>query len=431
MNILALSSTGELSLVAGASPSLKLEFDTHSYLANTEINVAFFAKVTSPRGSADISMRLEIRDAVTGDQIVTVQGLVDGDIENSASIVAVADAKEYFERFDLSLGIDALQAILKSNAYNELNSLGRASKTLALEDESLPSFNPDELYKILTIQLSTPAYLTLPNPHDLPIYVAAQRAATKLRIPLDAEINPTFTAEQAAQFATSVDAQSQFVQFIWSPNLCRPSGAVTLRGRKVPAYYLGHYIGDKLLRNAKLNKQGFAPLKNAVAWKDYPFTAKNLSQMPNIDLEDEQTQEMLAKAKVNVVRPVKFETTLFVLSDVLTQYQSKNSALRLVPAAEIAARVTNKCIEILRTYMFQATPDYIKKAGEDIQEFLEGASSETTGWLQPADELGGKPFEFSLVPDNDFPYERVRLYLAHGVVGTTRAAIFDEDVLVK
>ena len=73
-------------------------------------------------------MRLEIRDAVTGDQIVTVQGLVDGDIENSASIVAVADAKEYFDRFDLSLGIDALQAILKSNAYNESNSLGRASK---------------------------------------------------------------------------------------------------------------------------------------------------------------------------------------------------------------------------------------------------------------------------------------------------------------
>ncbi|HCJ6408299.1 TPA: hypothetical protein NU643_000879 [Acinetobacter baumannii] len=431
MNILALSSTGELSLVAGDSPSLKLEFDTYSYLASAEINVAFFAKVSSPRGPADISMRLEIRDAVTGDQIVTVQGLVDGDIENSASIVAVADAKEYFERFDLSLGIDALQAILKSNAYNESNSLGRASKTMALEDESLPSFNPDELYKILTSQLSTPAYLTLSNPHDLPIYVAAQRAATKLRIPLDAEINPTFTAEQAAQFATSVDAQSQFVQFIWSPNLCRPSGAVTLRGRKVPAYYLGHYIGDKLLRNAKLNKQGFAPLKNAVAWKDYPFTAKNLSQMPNIDLEDEQTQEMLAKAKVNVVRPVKFETTLFVLSDVLTQYQSKNSALRLVPAAEIAARVTNKCIEILRTYMFQATPDYIKKAGDEIQEFLEGASSETTGWLQPAEDLGGKPFEFSLIPDKDYPYERVRLYLAHGVVGTTRAAIFDDDVLVK
>lgn len=431
MNILALSSTGELSLVAGASPSLKLEFDTFNYLANAEINVAFFAKVSSPRGLADISMRLEIRDAVTGDQIVSVQGLVDGDIENSASIVAVADAKEYFEKFDLTLGIDALQAVLKSTAYNQYNSLGRASKTLALEDEGLPSFNADKLFKVLTSQLKTPAYLTLPNPHDLAVYVAAQRAATKLRIPLDAEINPTFTAEQAAQFATSVDAQSQFVQFIWSPNLCRPSDAVTLRGRKVPAYYLGHYIGDKLLRNAKLNKQGFAPLKNAVAWKDYPFTAKNLSQMPGNDLEDEQIQEMLAKAKVNVVRPISFETTLFVLSDVLTQYQSKNSALRLVPAAEISARVTNKCIEILRTYMFQATPDYIKKAGDDIQEFLEGASSETTGWLQSAEELGGKPFEFSLVPDNDFPYERVRLYLAHGVVGTTRAAIFDEDVLVK
>lgn len=49
--------------------------------------------------------------------------------------------------------------------------------------------------------------------------------------------------------------------------------------------------------------------------------------------------------------------------------------------------------------------------------------SETTGWLQPAEDLGGKPFEFSLIPDKDYPYERVRLYLAHGVVGTTRAAI--------
>lgn len=73
----------------------------------------------------------------------------------------------------------------------------------------------------------------------------------------------------------------------------------------------------------------------------------------------------------------------------------------------------------------------ISKAGDEIQEFLEGASSETTGWLQPAEDLGGKPFEFSLIPDKDYPYERVRLYLAHGVVGTTRAAIFDDDVLVK
>ncbi len=44
MNILALSSTGELSLVAGDSPSLKLEFDTYSYLASAEINVAFLRK---------------------------------------------------------------------------------------------------------------------------------------------------------------------------------------------------------------------------------------------------------------------------------------------------------------------------------------------------------------------------------------------------
>ena len=45
--------------------------------------------------------------------------------------------------------------------------------------------------------------------------------------------------------------------------------------------------------------------------------------MPNTDLEDEQTQEMLAKAKVNVVRPVKFETTLFVLVMCLRNTKAK------------------------------------------------------------------------------------------------------------
>ena len=55
----------------------------------------------------------------------------------------------------------------------------------------------------------------------------------------------------------------------------------------------------------------------------------------------------------------------------------------------------------------------------------------TSGWLKPAEDLNGKPFAFSLIPDQDYPFERVRLYLARRPEGATRAVIFDEDVLVK
>ncbi|KYQ83145.1 hypothetical protein AWW72_15460 [Acinetobacter sp. NRRL B-65365] len=429
MNNLKLMSNGNLSIGGVGIVVLSLDFLTFNYLQNTELEVAFFSKINLPT-LADITMRLRIIDATSGDEVVRIQGIVDSDPDNMASIVAVADATEEFEEFSLSFQPEALDAILNSDAFNAANSLGRNKAVLALSDEPVPSFNADETVKTLIKLVDPPSYIALPVADNLPLYVACLRVAEKLNIPLDVEIDPTITEEQAAQLAESLDAQSHQVQLIWSPNICRPRDAVSLRGRKVPATYIGQYIGDKLLRNARTNAKGFAPIQYAVAWKDYPFKKKVLEQRPDIDLEDEQTLEMLAKAKVNVVRPIKFDSGVsFVLSDVLTQVRSKNSALRLVNASEIAMRTKNDVVNILKNHMLKPTEDYLEKASKEIEKYLSDAA--TSGWLKPAEELSGRPYVFRLIPDNDYPFERVRLYLARRPEGATRAVIFDEDVLVK
>lgn len=427
MSNLKLASNGSL-VLNGSNPAvLDLDFLTHSYLQNTELEISFFSKVSLPLVLEDITLKLKIVDSITGDEVISIQGVLDSDPENLSSIVAVADATEEFEQFDLVLN-DALSAVLLCSAFNPLNGLGRNKTSLVLPDELPPQFNADQTYTLLTNLVDKPSYLTLPNGNDLEVYVALLRAAEKLNIPLDIEVDPSITANQAAQFANSLDAQSHQVQLIWSPNLCRPRDAVSLRGRKVLATYIGQYIGDKLLRNARTNAQGYAPIQYAVAWKDYPFKKKALELRPDIVL-DEPTIEMLAKAKVNVVRPIKFDSVRYVLSDVFTQKQSKNSALRLVNASEIAMRTKNDVVDILKNHMLKPTEDYLEKASKEIDKYLSGAA--TSGWLKPAEDLNGKPFEFRLTPDNDYPFERVRLYLARRPEGATRTVVFDDDILVK
>ena len=427
MTNLKLTSNGALILGGNGAAVLSLFFDTYSYLKDTDIEVAFFSKVTTPTSLLDITMRLRIIDSTTGDEVIKIQGIIDSDPDNLASIVAVADATEQFEQFDLLLN-DALSAILLCSAFNQANSLGRNKALLALPDEIPPAFDADKTYTLITNLVDAPAYLVLPVGSELAVYVALLRVAEKLNIPLDVEVDSTMTVEQVAQFAESLDAQTHQVQLIWSPNICRPRDAISLRGRKIPARYIGQYIGDKLLRNARTNAQGFAPIHYAVAWKDYPFKKKALELRPDVVL-DEPTLEMLAQAKVNVVRPIKFERVMYVLSDVLTQRQSKNSALRLVNAAEIAMRTKNDVVDILKNHMLKPTEDYLEKASKEIDKYLSDAA--TSGWLKPAEDLNGKPFAFSLIPDQDYPFERVRLYLARRPEGATRAVIFDEDVLVK
>ena len=98
MTNLKLTSNGALILGGNGAAVLSLFFDTYSYLKDTDIEVAFFSKVTTPTSLLDITMRLRIIDSTTGDEVIKIQGIVDGDPENPATIIAVADATEELDR---------------------------------------------------------------------------------------------------------------------------------------------------------------------------------------------------------------------------------------------------------------------------------------------------------------------------------------------
>ena len=432
MTQVALSNTGVLSLATVVGSSFGIDYQLESFLGDDAVlDVAFFGTKAVPVTLSDITARLTWRDAVTDDIVYRVQGTLNNDEDDNSSLLSIAYAQEIFSNFDLSFGLTALADIQLSTAFNASNGLGRNKGTLTLPADNPPVIDGDTLYQLLTTLTKKPAYLVLPRHDDLTVYNAVYRAADKLNIPLDVEIDPTLTVDQAAQFTTTLEADDHRVQFIWSPNLCRPRDAISLRGRKTPAYAMGEYLGKKLLRNARTNAQGLAPINEPVAGERYPFGMKGLVKRQDVILDDSDL-EKLAKAKINVIRSIQFDTGVkFVLSDVLTQKISANGALRLVNAAEIACQTVNRCIEILRRHMLRGMTSYITDASRDIDAFLSACSSPTAGWLKPAKDLGGKPYQFSLNPDETYPFERVRFYLARRPEGAVRAVIFDGDVITK
>jgi hypothetical protein len=326
-----LNATGALSLADTSSASLGIDYDLYSYLgSDVQLKMQFFGKASTPTKGSQIVCRMIWIDTVTGDEIYKIQGNLNSDEEDYSSIWNVAGAKEIFKSFELVYGDDMISAILVSDAYNALNSLGRNSVILILDDDQPPSFDADTTYKLLTSLDQRPSDLGLIGLDNLEVYSALYRVIDKLNIPLTVELDPTLDPDVAQSLAESLDAQDHRVQIIWSPNTCRPRDATSLKGRKKACYALGQYLGMKALRNAKTTAQGIPMIADPIAGEAFPFTFKAMTARDDV-IFDEEMEEALAVAKINVLRRIVYDTGVkFVMSDVLTQYDSDSSALRLV-----------------------------------------------------------------------------------------------------
>lgn len=432
MTTISVSSAGVVSLVPAVGDLVALDFTTVDYLGDgVVVDVSIFLKAGSTTPTPENTvLKLLIRDSVTDDNIFSVQGVIGLDVEDTASLLNIAEASEYFSNFELDFTAVGFATIASSDAYNAPNSLGRDKVTLTLPDSQPPAFDADDVYDAITLMEPKPSYIVLPCTDDLAVVVAAQRAMNKLNIPLRGEIDPSLTVDQAIAAAEGIDAQDHRFSLVWNPNLSRPRDAVSIRGAKIPRGAIGAIIGMLLLRNARANAQGIPALQTAVAGFDYPITFKAMTPRPDVTLND-GALEKLAIAKVNVVRRVVYEDgARFVVSDVLTQYDSKTSVLRLEPASEITCYTANRCIEILRRHMLKNTATFLADADRDINRFLTACSSGDSKLLVPAEDLGGKPFVFRLTPDEQLPHERVRFYFARRPEGTVRSVVFD-DVVTK
>lgn len=429
---ICLKADGSISLTPAAGDLFDIEYDLYDHLGSDavlDVKLSMLLGATSPTADKTL-VSLVWRDATTDDVIFAVDGVVGTDEENINSLISRADATQAFKSFDVTFtGAGFAAAVELSDAYNPANGLGRNKIEIALSDDQPAAFNGDAVFDALTTMMPKPSYLALPFLDNLPVYTVALRAAQNLNIPLDCEADPMLTVDQVAALATSLDAQDHRVQIIWNPCLSRPRDAVTLNGRKKPQAAVGQLLAFKLLRNAR-SQNGIPPIHIPCAGPDFPFTFKQMTLRTDIVL-NAANLEKLAVAKVNVVRPIAYDTgERFVLSDGLTQYNSADSALRLVNSAEIACYTLNRCIEISKRHMLKNQEASISDANRDIGLFLEQCSSPSSKLLVPAQDLGGRPYRFSIEVDSVKPFERWKLKLERRPEGMTRGVIID-DVLVK
>lgn len=423
---LFLSTAAAWSITPGGTNALTINYTLHSYLgAGIKLEAWVDSKVPTPTTAEDLILTLKFYDSVYDDVIYQFSGTLIVDDEVPGSIASVAYSLGIFASLEILIDQNTIvDAVTASDAYNPINALAKSTVTFDLPDSQPPAFDAEQVFDILTSTALPPSYLTLPRTDDLAVFNVALRAAQELNIPLDAELDPTLTIDEACQLATDLSVDDHRLQTIWSPNECRPRDAGIIRGRTIPAYASGKYLGMKLLRNARTTSQGIPLIAEAVAGERYPFNFPLMKKRGDVFFTKPNLQK-LAKAKVNVVREINFETgTKFVLSDALTHYKAKpNSALRLVNSAEILCLTFNKPLEILRKHMLRAMSSYLTDAGREIDEFYSKCASPTAGLLKPADDLDGRPYRFSLVPDVNMPFERVRFTVARRPEGLVRSVI--------
>lgn len=424
------SATGDVSLIDDLGDALSIHYDMPDYLgSNAVLDVAFFQVTGTDTPTADnVIARLVWRDDVTNDELYRVEGIVSATVEDSASLLARADAMDdAFYRFDLEysqLGFES--AMQDCDAYNPASTLNRNKVTLTLPVEALPLLDADDLYDQLTLMEPRPAYLVLPNVSSLVVLTAAMRAAIKLNRPLKGDIDPTLMVDQVEQLAEGIEANHQGVEFYWNPNEARPRDAVSTRGMKKPRPVTGWMLGQLLLRNARTNAQGIPPLHIAIAGYAYPLPFKGLQVRGDIKMND-ATLKRLAKVRVNpVIREVYGSQTRFVVGDVLTQYNSETSALRLSPSAEIIMYRDNMILDIIKRWMLTGISTFIQSADRECRNFLNACAS--AGLLKPADDLGGSVYSLTITADPIRKFDAVRVNLGSGVEGNTRAVFLNTSV---
>ena len=429
MRFINLNELGVFSDADMTSASLlgQYEVDDH-WPENTKLQVSLQATSSAGAAPEKTSMRMLFTDEPHGDTIIDISGLVSGDNDDPRTLQAVALATGLFKSFEISVNPVTFPAAAQaSDAFNEVSSLGRKSVELMLDADDTPTNTPS-LYDALTTMNPRPDYLALADITYLPVVVDALRVIDKLNCHAIGDLSPDLTIDQAVAAAQSLDARDHRMVLLWNLAKSRPRDAISLRVKKIIRPACGSMLGMLLLRNASTNAEGIPPLHRPVAGYDYPMPWKGMEMRDDVVL-NEEALEKLADARINTVRLIRYHTgDRFVISDVLTQYVSKTSALRLMNAAEVETFTANGVIEIVRMHMLRSSKDFVTKAGRDCRKFLDAC--ETSGLLKPATDLNGQAYTLSIVPDQVRPFEAVRITFGRRPEGCVRA-VFLETTLNK
>lgn len=214
------------------------------------------------------------------------------------------------------------------------------------------------------------------------------------------------------------------MRLMWNPTIARPSDGSSIRKAWRPC--VGDYIAKHITRNQLRDANGIPPLHVPVGGYDFPLGFLGTQYFDGFFLSDED-QENLAAAHVIMVVNERFNReSRWIYGDVLTQRNSKTSALRLANAAEIETFTARGVIEIAKRYLLSGMSDYLSKSYSDCARFLDNCVA--AGLLEPAEQLGGLYYSLDIQPRADKPFEAVDIKLSRRVTGAVRQAYLETTI---
>lgn len=408
-------------------------------------------KTTAPTDDPlnNLVFKIAFEDKVDGSLITSLQGRLytGGGVEaleenHSNNFTYITGKLDFYGAMDTSYDFfesvettyDALQSgAIKSalTANNVLNQLG----DYRVKDIAIPvpaslvnDLDPQEIKSALLDMGETPRYLVTCEIDSLPNIEALVEVMAKRNCHVLVDMGNLTEWAAVAGLAEAISVNDHRLWLFWNPNKSRPSNATTVLARKKWRPCVGDYLAQLLIRNANANAAGIPPINRPVAGYDFPLSFRDMEKMAGVSLDDE-AQNALAKAGVNVVLNEQFEGgDRWIYGDALTQYDSETSALRLINASEIETYSANLVISIAKKHLLKGMSSFIQDATDECVRALNSCSA--AGLFTASSQLNGLYYALQITPRTDSPFDKVDIKFSRRPQGCARQ-VFLETTITK
>jgi len=324
---------------------------------------------------------------------------------------------------------EAIKSALEANGVlNQLGAYRINEKALSVPASMVTDLTPTALKNSLLDMRNRPRYIVSCEIDSLPHIEALVEVMGKLNCHVLLDIGNLDNWEAAVALTESISINDHRFWVFWNPNKSRPSNATTVLARKKWRPCIGDYLAQLLIRNANTNAAGIPPIHKPVAGYDFPVSFRDMEKFGGLTL-DEEAQNALASAGVNVViNEVYAGGDRWVYGDVLTQYDSETSALRLINASEITTYTENVVVSIVKKHLLKDMSSFIKDAQDECVRFLDKCG--VNGLLTRSSELGGLFYALKISRRDDDPFTKADVKFSRRPQGCARQ-VFLETTITK
>ena len=451
LHLSILASAMTISINPDPNALASIEFNTHyAFDANTVAKVLVVDDKSATKSSDplhNLIFKISFSDKVDGSVITDLQGRLytGGGIEaleeNHSSEFGYISSKldfygaldreyDFFESIITTYNPSQAQAIQSALAANNvLNAMGDyriKDKQIAVPATDVTDLTPLQIKNCLLNMGERPRYLSTCETDSLPTVEALAEVTNKLNAHLIVDVGDIKEWQAVVAIAEAINLNDHRAWLFWNPNKSRPGDAQSLLSRKKWRPCIGDYLAQLMIRNAGSNAKGIPPINRPVAGYDFPLSFRDIEKFDGLTL-DEEAQNALASAGVNVVINERFEGgDRWIYGDAITQYNSANSALRLINASEITTYTENVVISIVKKHLLKAMSSFIRDATDECVRFLDACAD--AGLITISSELGGRYYALNITPRADDPFTKADVKLSRRPQGCARQVFLETTV---